>query len=1717
MAIFTSAQVNPNSSFTFFFPPSSTSHLLHSTFRNREFRLWKKRRLKRNSKLLRNALEPSSTSASSALDFLSLLPLNWVPPAALGFASAFALSYSKYRNNNLLQSNSNSGSESNSDSRVSDVGEWILFTSPTPFNRFVLLRCPSISFENGEEEDVSERLVKEEKHFVRLDSGRIQLSKNGGGEAKEERENGVLEYQRVCVGTEDGGVISLDWPCNLDLSDERGLDTTVLLIPGTANGSMDENVRSFVRECLRRGLFPVVMNPRGCAGSPLTTARLFTAADSDDICSAIQFITKARPRSTLTGVGLGYGANMLTKYLAEAGEKTPLTAATCIDNPFDLDEATRTSPYCNIIDDKLTGGLIDILKSNKELFQGRRKGFDVEKALAAESVRDFEEAISMVSFGFDSLEDFYSNSSTRKLVGNLKVPVLFVQNDTGTVPLFSIPRGSIAENPFTSLLLCSFLPSTVNTISWYQHVATEWLTAVELGILKGRHPLLQDIDVTVKPSKGLALVEGRTSDTSGRVDRLLNLAKLDNSDVLVDPMKGMRRETDTLPSIHSKLNQNSKGSSDDEDSTKVTETNPVESDSGQVLPTAQVVMNMLDVTMPGTLKEEDKKKVLSAVDRGETLIKALQDAVPEDVRGKLTTSVSEILQAPGKNMNLNTLLSINHKADPSSALKSDNKENAALRSDSENENIDRPSENRVSGDAKPDNSDNNLGEEATETKVVDSNEGDTRLTEGLKDSQNSDEKPDNDASAKNVDQPVDSGGDGSDATAKINSSSGSGGSTNSEAGVKPSTWSQDDETKQAESDISEIVGESKDLPEEQNKTSSDAEPAADTDEATPPPTSDSQISENGNGDGKTKGEDLQPLPDQNSAPESKSPTFSVSQAFDAFTGMDDSTQVAVNSVFGVLEDMITQLEEKSTENIVNEESENKDAINGSVVEKDGSTSELHLEKQMDGKDKENTNPLDIESVHAHDSNGSMKMGPTAASGKEKNIEMLNLIVNNPGAANVKAFDKEFVPKYILSKMQKVKDVAMDATTAPLLDYVPEDGHLLLLKQPGGIHVAVFDNKDKKEHTKLPQKENVIDNVIEPSYVILDKETQDEPTEELMQKSHDKSVKRDNVDRSKLFVKTTLLNSLKVEVSRRLNATDIEDMDAALAADMEAVAEAVYLAIQHEIEHNQELLFSGLDPDFQEWSRLINGDLIVEAISKVLQDTSYLKKVLPIGVIVGSTLASLRNCFDVAAGALDMDQDQFSVLKPDDILPQEVIQLPIDGIDLTPEKNLTKVKGSGASDGPGEDDVDKEEFKGLDGNTLMVGAVTAALGASALLTSQQDDFMANDGYETDDKHMKSESVHKEETVDDKDQSNIVTSLAEKAMSVAGPVVPTTQDGAVDQDRIVAMLAGLGQRGGALRLVGKLALLWGGLRGAMSLTDKLFSFLRIADQPLFLRVLGFSGMVLVLWSPVLVPLLPTLFQNLLTHTSSSIVELACIVGLYTAVIILIMQWGKGIRGYEDPFKQYGLDFTSPRKVQHFLIGLVGGVMLVISIHSLNAYLGFVKLSFPSSLGSSSLTFSAKIKAHGQLFLSAGQGLAVAAGVSFVEELLFRSWLLEEIAIDLGYHPGILLSGLAFALSQRSWQAIPGLWLLSLCLAGARLRKEGSLFIPIGLRTGLMASSYFLQTSGFVVYMSKIPWWIIGLHPFQPFSGVVGLLVALLLAVALYPRQPRLKEGVSRTIRA
>ncbi|KAL5572296.1 hypothetical protein UlMin_021893 [Ulmus minor] len=1757
-------------------PHENFRFLLRNPFQIREFRVFRRRRIKRTRKLaFRSQLDPLDDLFNDVVtQFSSANSLKLIAPA-LGLASGVALYLSRLGMGNF--------------SGGSDVGEWILFTSPTPFNRFVLLRCPSISFEGGELlEGVNEKLVKEDRHYVRFDSGRI-LAKAGDGILGGLEEK--LEYQRVCVSTDDGGVISLDWPANLDLKEEHGLDTTLLLVPGSPEGSMDLSIRSFVCETLKRGCFPIVMNPRGCAGSPLTTPRLFTAADSDDICTAIQFINNARPCTTLMGVGWGYGANMLTKYLAEVGEGTPLTAATCIDNPFDLEEATRSSPHHMAIDRKLTSGLIDILRSNKELFRGRAKGYDVEKALSAKSIRDFEKAISMVSHGCETIEDFYSKSSTRNLIRNVKIPVLFIQNVEGSAPLFSIPRSLIAENPFTSLLLCSYLPSSGifggrSAVTWYQQLTIEWLAAVELGLLKGRHPLLKDVDITINPTKGIAFREDKEFYDTAKVTKLLDhTPSCASTGYGAHSTNDMFKESDTTAGLILRVRKDLQGkyeiegtrsqeagtgellktNSSGADMVTGEEVSPVDSDSSKVLQTTQVVMNMLDVTMPGTLTEEKKKKVVTAVGQGETLINALQDAVPDDVRDKLTTAVSGILHTQGTQLKINELLDTSQVPSVSSGLKPKTEEKVRGASNSEGLSQDTPSSDQMKRTDSP--LDSSINNQPGIHKPSAGVESEHPETDSSQKSTNSGQSQSISSDGSNNSSSI--GRDSSDSGNMDNydeSSKGKGlaNSENIEKGLemgsKPSSSSHAEKGVGAEANVleekkdqteklalSETKGENDANNEEksvhdQNKMTSpgmtgEASSPGMTGEASSPSgsSSDAQPMEKEDNDTqKRDNKNAQPVLDQTkSTSESNAPTFGVSQAFDALTGMDDSTQVAVNSVFGVIENMITQLEESSeNENEVKDDNFDSEIGNHNPTgDKRLENSEATLVKQIlqpnsltdDSVVKCHENSVDsrIEkvtqspiSLNGNSVESFQRRNTSNHVGQNRNREGDHLTGSDllhRSSDKIKRVDNipvsitsnPYFHTHLVSKLP-TESLDSDATSALLLEYIPEEGQWKLLDLPEN-NGSPDSDVGKRVHTRPPQRANDRDKVIEPTYVIFDTEKPHEPTEEYEKMDNKKeNAEIDEHQSEELIhlVENIIVGALKVEVGRRLSSAGMTEMEPSLARDLEHVATAVSRSVQHDKKHNlvSDVRYHGTKVG------MLHGELIIMTISSAVPETSHLRKVLPLGVIIGSSLAALRNFFDVdTVHDEDLSFDEGKKLGENDLDKSCIVETR--HVPSTNSAQISKLNGSVGKE------EEKAESNNISNGTVMVGAVTAALGASALFVQHQDSSKSNEtvGGLPSSSKMKADNQKEPEKLED-NQNSVVTSLAEKAMSVASPVVPTKGDGEVDQERLVALLADLGQRGGLLRLVGKVALLWGGIRGAMSLTEKLLSFLHISERPLIQRILGFIGMVLILWSPVVVPLLPTLVQSWTTKTPSMFAQFACIIGLYTAVMILVTLWGKRIRGFENPLEQYGLDLTSLPKIYNFLKGLVGGVMLVLSIQSVNALIGCVDLSWP--YGRFSFDSMTWLKVCGKMLVVVGQGIVTATGVALVEELLFRSWLPEEIAADYGYHPGILISGLAFSLLQRSPWSIPGLWLLSLSLAGVRQRAQGSLSVSIGLRAGILASNFALQRGGFLIYKPNFPLWITGTHPFQPFSGVTGLAFTLSLALLLYPRQPIQTQSLKKT---
>ncbi|KAL2613380.1 hypothetical protein R1flu_025072 [Riccia fluitans] len=178
----------------------------------------------------------SAFSTSSFLNSLALVT------TVLGVSSAFYAYSSREKGNGIGYQNLPQVE------RTEVLDGWLNLSKATPFNKYVTARCPS--------------LAPCLEGIQRMEAG-----------AEIQMEMKSSEYQRLCLHADDGGTVALDWPCNLDWEKNKELENVVLIIPGSIQGSEDKGIGKLTRDAERRGYFPVVLNPRGCGGSPLTTPR----------------------------------------------------------------------------------------------------------------------------------------------------------------------------------------------------------------------------------------------------------------------------------------------------------------------------------------------------------------------------------------------------------------------------------------------------------------------------------------------------------------------------------------------------------------------------------------------------------------------------------------------------------------------------------------------------------------------------------------------------------------------------------------------------------------------------------------------------------------------------------------------------------------------------------------------------------------------------------------------------------------------------------------------------------------------------------------------------------------------------------------------------------------------------------------------------------------------------------------------------------------------------------------------------------------------------------------------------------------------------------------------------------------------------------------------------------------------------------------------------
>ncbi|XP_022159893.1 embryogenesis-associated protein EMB8 [Momordica charantia] len=264
-----------------------------------------------------------------------------------------------------------------------------------------------------------------------------------------------VRLRRECLRMPDNGTVALDWVAGDDL--RQPPDSPVLiLLPGLTGGSQDSYVRHMLLRAKYRGWRVVVFNSRGCGNSPVTTPQFYSASFLGDMREVVAHVTKRYNKANVYAVGWSLGGNILVNYLGQDSLSCPLSGAVSLCNPFDLvvaDEDFRKG-FNKVYDNSLARALCRIFNKHADLFSDMPGEFNIPLAANARTVRDYDDALTRVSFGFNSVDEYYSKSSSSKFIKDVKIPLLCIQAANDPIaPDRAIPREDIKENPNCLLIV----------------------------------------------------------------------------------------------------------------------------------------------------------------------------------------------------------------------------------------------------------------------------------------------------------------------------------------------------------------------------------------------------------------------------------------------------------------------------------------------------------------------------------------------------------------------------------------------------------------------------------------------------------------------------------------------------------------------------------------------------------------------------------------------------------------------------------------------------------------------------------------------------------------------------------------------------------------------------------------------------------------------------------------------------------------------------------------------------------------------------------------------------------------------------------------------------------------------------------------------------------------------------------------------------------------
>lgn len=202
----------------------------------------------------------------------------------------------------------------------------------------------------------------------------------------------------------------------------------VVLVHGLTGCEDSAYIRASARRLLESKFGVFRFNLRGAGPSRADCRAMYHAGRSDDLRLALEgLISAGHGRAGVFAVGYSLGANLLLKYLGEAGKDALISRAVAVSSPIDLAaastrlEARRNCGYHRWLLDRMKldwqGGPLEIAPEQIEALQ------------TAATIREFDNGLVAPLNGFADAADYYVRNGARQFLARITTPTLVLHAD----------------------------------------------------------------------------------------------------------------------------------------------------------------------------------------------------------------------------------------------------------------------------------------------------------------------------------------------------------------------------------------------------------------------------------------------------------------------------------------------------------------------------------------------------------------------------------------------------------------------------------------------------------------------------------------------------------------------------------------------------------------------------------------------------------------------------------------------------------------------------------------------------------------------------------------------------------------------------------------------------------------------------------------------------------------------------------------------------------------------------------------------------------------------------------------------------------------------------------------------------------------------------------------------------------------------------------------